>query len=154
MSETPKKRGAPTKFRTRMLNKTIELAAKGKTNKQIAEILDVSESTWYRWLEENAELSEALREGKQWADDLVEAAHFRRAVGFYAPETKAFLVDGQAVKVDIMKFHPPDVGAQKSWLKNRRPEDWRESPPPLDGPVQITLAYKPKSERHAEDPDE
>ena len=50
------------------------------------------------------------------------------------PRQRAFFVgahqflgnDGEPVCAPYVQHFPPDVGAAKLWLTNRRPKDWRE----------------------------
>ena len=34
--------------------------------------------------------------------------------------------DGQIIRVPIVEHIPPDVGALKMWLGNRRPNSWKD----------------------------
>jgi hypothetical protein len=132
--KTPKGPGGrPTKFKKHMLEKAKELAAKGKTNREIAEIFEITEQTFYDWLRNNYEFSYALKEGKQEADQMVEAALFKRAIGYTLPD----------------KQLPPDTTACIFWLKNRKPNEWSEKGD-FDGDIEIKLAYNLEKEPRKE----
>jgi hypothetical protein len=67
--------------------------------------------------------------GKLEADGFVAQSHYTRAVGFEYPAVKIFAPQtpgGEPIYAPYMEYHPPDVGAQKSWLHNRQPDRWRE----------------------------
>jgi hypothetical protein len=68
----------------------------------------------------NPEFFAAVRLGKQIADDRAEQALYERAVGYDYD-------DGITSKgKPIIRHMPPDVGALRTWLYNRRPDRWRD----------------------------
>ena len=98
-------------------------ARDGLTNEQIALNMGVAESTLYKWKNEQVEISEALKKGKEVADYQVENALFKRATGFrYVEVTKE---NGVVVK-EVTKEVAPDTTAAIFWLKNRKPSEWRD----------------------------
>lgn len=119
--------GRPTKFNLRLSAKIAVLYAKGLTDKQVAKEVGISERTINYWKKTNPEFLQTLNEAKDVADDMIEASLFNRAIGYTHPEEKVFLYLGKPVKVKTFKHYPPDVTAQIFWLKNRRPNEWREN---------------------------
>jgi DNA-binding XRE family transcriptional regulator len=107
------KPGRPSKFDRINLDQVRKLAERGWTDAEMARFVGVTESTWNNWKKKHPEFLESLKEGKAVADGLVEWALFLRAIGFTGP-------DG--------KHYPPDVTACIFWLKNRRPDQWRDRP--------------------------
>ena len=98
-------------------------ARDGLTNEQIASNIGIAESTLYKWKNEQVEISEALKRGKEVADYEVENALFKRATGFrYVEVTKE---NGVVVK-EVTKEVAPDTTAAIFWLKNRKPHEWRD----------------------------
>ena len=98
-------------------------ARNGLTDEQIAENMGISCSTLYAWKNKYSDISESLKRGKEVVDVLVENALFKRALGYeYKEVTKE---DGVTTKV-VTKHMPPDTTAQIFWLKNRRPDLWRD----------------------------
>lgn len=98
-------------------------ARDGLTNEQIASNIGIAESTLYKWKNEQQEISEALKRGKEVADYEVENALFKRATGFrYVEVTKE---NGVVVK-EVTKEVAPDTTAAIFWLKNRKPSEWRD----------------------------
>lgn len=98
-------------------------ARNGLTDEQIADNMDISVSTLYDWKNKYSDISEALKRGKEVVDVLVENALFKRALGYeYEEVTKE---GGVTTKV-VTKQMPPDTTAQIFWLKNRRPDLWRD----------------------------
>lgn len=103
-------------------------ATAGRTDKQIAEKLGVSEATVHRWKKDHPEFCESLNRGKAEPDDKVEACLFARATGYDHEAVKIFMPANAwaPVYAKYVEHFAPDVTAQIFWLKNRRPERWRE----------------------------
>jgi hypothetical protein len=59
----------------------------------------------------------------------VVSALFGRATGMEQKMTKVFCHRGQPVTATYTQQLPPDVRACIFWLRNRRPEQWRENRP-------------------------
>ena len=73
------------------------------------------------------EFSVAVQQGREVADETVVSALFARATGMQQKMTKVFCHRGQPVTADYIAYLPPDVRACIFWLRNRRPEEWREN---------------------------
>ena len=102
-------------------------ARDGLTDEQIAEKIGIVPSTLYVWKDKYSEISEALKKGKEVVDIQVENALLKRALGYDFQEERieTSAKDGTKV-VQIIKHVPADVAAQIFWLKNRRPDKWRD----------------------------
>lgn len=117
--------GRRSKLTPEATKKAKKLAAEGKTGKQIAVFLQVSEKTIRNWKRADPEFLRALKEGQGEADDIVEASLFERAVGYSHPDVKVFCHLGEVIEVPTVKHYPPDAHAAVFWLVNRRPEKWK-----------------------------
>lgn len=53
-------------------------------------------------------------------------ALFHRAKGYSHPAFKIFNANGAPLVVPYTEQYPPDTGADAFWLKNRRPNEWRD----------------------------
>ena len=106
----------------------LNLARQGKTNLEIAELLDISEKTFYNWLElYMSELLQPLKLSKKEKLIEVEKSLFERATGYSTKETKTHLTKAGSIKtVDVIKHYPPDITAQKYYLGNIDPENWKD----------------------------
>lgn len=131
MANLPAKVGRPTKFNENLTSKIIEWTQNGKTVEQIAELLDINPGTLRNWWRANPEFFIAIREARQVADELVEASLFRKAVGYRYTE-EALSKDGP---VPVQRLAHPDTTACVFWLKNRKPEEWRDRSELGVGPV-------------------
>ena len=102
-------------------------ARDGLIEKQIAKNMGVSLSTLKIWKTRFDDLAEALRKGKEVVDREVENALYKRAMGYWVTETKTTTLPDGDVKVEETRRHiVPDTTAQIFWLKNRKPDQWRE----------------------------
>lgn len=78
-------------------------ARDGLTDEQIAHNCGITATTLYDWKNRFTEISEALKRGKEVVDYQVENALLKKAIG-------------------------GDTTAQIFWLKNRKPDKWRDKP--------------------------
>jgi hypothetical protein len=117
----------------------------GATNDGLAERLDVSVRTIGSWIATLPEFSDAVKRGRQVADEAVVSALFARATGMERKMTKVFFHDGQPVTAHYTVELPPDVRACIFWLRNRRPEEWNEGRHPAkdDEPWDWSALEKP-----------
>ena len=114
-------------FDERLLSCIHELSAAGKNDAQIADILGINVRTLYRYKLQNDKFCHAIKEGKSIIDDLVEQSLLSRALGHTTTETKVFLdKNGQIISEEFRKYYPPDPASMIFFLKNRRPEKWRD----------------------------
>lgn len=109
------------------------LARRGLSDEDIAKSIGINKTTLYRWKAKSADISNALKEGKLVADLAVESALFKKATGFTVTDTKTTsfldketgeLTEG---KSEVTTKHVlPDTLAIMFWLKNRRPDLWKD----------------------------
>jgi len=104
-----------------------KLARMGAFDYEIAAQLGADVGTLGRWKKVYPEFREALERGKLDADMQVTASLFRRAVGGTCRAVKVLLDKGEPVTVSYEKEVLPDVRACIWWLRNRRPEVWKEN---------------------------
>ncbi|MDO0919884.1 MULTISPECIES: transposase [unclassified Enterococcus] len=99
-------------------------ARDGLTDEQIAQRMGISTTTLYRWKSEHREIREAIKKGKEVVDFEVENALLRNA-------------------------RKGDTTAQIFWLKNRRPDKWRDSRDRTDRQDKLMAAQLQKEEMQA-----
>lgn len=102
-------------------------ARDGLTDEQIANNMGISIASFYNYKNKYKEILEALKKGKEVADIEVENALFKRAVG-YTTKIMEQKVDRFGEVHDLIReiHFPPDTTAQIYWLKNRKPDKWRD----------------------------
>lgn len=116
----------PEKWKDDFARIAKHAAELGATDREIAEMLGVSERTLNNWKHAHPELVDALKVGKETADDRVEQSLYRRALGYSHDAVKIMTVDGSVVHERYVEHYPPDTTAAIFWLKNRRKEQWRD----------------------------
>lgn len=120
--------GRPTDYREAYVEGARKLARLGATDAEIADFYDVDVRTIYRWKNTHDAFCQALKAGKDEADNRVERALYHRAVGYEQEEVKIFMPAGADAPVYAAYTAKiaPDTTAAIFWLKNRRPEEWRD----------------------------
>ena len=118
--------GRPSKIKNIDFEQIKKLAAYGMTDKQLADVLNISEVTLNSY-KNNPEFLKSLKAGKQISDERVERSLFERACGYEHPEDKIFCNDGQIIVEPTIKHYPPDTTACIFWLKNRKKTEWRDT---------------------------
>lgn len=102
-------------------------ARDGLIDKQIAENIGITTTTLYDWKNKYPAISEALKRGKEVVDIHVENALLKRALGYEYDEVKEKYEYGRMVERTVTRKEVvPDTTAQIFWLKNRKPNVWRD----------------------------
>jgi hypothetical protein len=75
-----------------------------------------------------AYFSDALKAGKEPADQRVTRSLYQRAIGFHYDAEKIFIDPDthEPIRVPIREYVVPDTTACIFWLKNRQPKEWRD----------------------------
>lgn len=111
----------------------------GLTEEQIAHNMGIRRSTLSEWKKKFPDILDSLKQGKEVVDREVENALLNKALGFRVTVKKSYKVkdiiyeNGRKIKetekiemVDEEQYIPPDTTAQIFWLKNRKPNEWRD----------------------------
>lgn len=109
-------------------------ARDGLTDEQIAKNMGISTATLYNWKRNHFEILEALKKGKEVIDREVENALLKKALGYMVEEvTEEMSANGKVIiRKKRVRCIPPDTTALIFWLKNRKPEQWRDKPPVIE----------------------
>ncbi len=98
-------------------------ARDGLTDEQIAKNIGISRASLYKWKKKEVDIFDALKKGKEVVDFEVENALLKRALGYeYEEETYEKGILTKKVKKQVA----PDTTAQIFWLKNRKPNTWKD----------------------------
>jgi hypothetical protein len=136
--------GRPSKFDTHVQlhldNGNIRRwILEGKTDVEIAKMIDVGYETWKSYMRERDEFSTVVRGYKDLTNDHVESKLYQNAIGYYYTEET---VSHKGEIVSVKKYAKPDVRAQQFWLKNRRREVWRDNNDiNIDGDLTIDIKF-------------
>ncbi len=98
-------------------------ARDGLTEEQICKNLNVGVTAFNDYKKKYEELIEALKRGRDDAVYEVENALFKSACGFYYTEEE-ITKSGQIVQ--LTKYAKPNTSAQIFFLKNKRPDEWKD----------------------------
>ena len=142
--ESPKKIGAPTKYRQEYSDMAFTACSEGGfTDVNLSKLFKVSKSTINLWKKEHREFSDSIRRGREdWDSVKIERALVKLALGSRFTETtmepsKVVTVDPETgekiedskmvVTKKVRKMIVPNDRAIRFWLKNRQPERWRDT---------------------------
>lgn len=120
--------GRPSKFDEKYLPMVKKMAELGATDAEIAEALEIDVVTVWRWKTSNDAFCNALKLGKEQADERVKRALYHRAIGYSHPEDDIKASNGEIIVTPTIKHYPPDTTACIFWLKNRLPDQFRANP--------------------------
>ncbi|WP_127336228.1 helix-turn-helix domain-containing protein [Enterococcus faecalis] len=102
-------------------------ARDGLIDKQIAQNIGVAYSTFRDWVKKFPALSASLKRGKEVVDRQVENALFKSATGYeYTEVTEELTEKGMEITKKVTKQVAPNPVAAIFWLKNRKPDEWRD----------------------------
>jgi len=108
-------------------------ARDGLTNEQIAHNIGINPDTLYEWIKKYPEISDSLKQSKEVADRVVENALYKSALGAICEEiTEERIWNKEKSKFEmvvtkkITKKMPPNSTSIIYWLKNRKPDIWRD----------------------------
>jgi hypothetical protein len=119
--------GRPSKYKPEFVLQAAKLCRLGATDRELADFFEVTESTLNLWKSEHPEFSESLKRGKAESDERVEQSLYRRALGYSHDAVKILMTkDGDVYREEYVEHYPPDTTACIFWLKNRRPDLWRD----------------------------
>lgn len=117
-------------------------ARDGLTDEQIANNCGIRRSTLFEWKKKYSDISDTLKKNKEIVDYEVENALYKKTLGYNVPVLKNVKVKridydekGHKTKEyeELIEVYdevhvPADTTAQIFWLKNRKPNQWREKP--------------------------
>lgn len=116
-------------------------AREGLTDGQIAERIGIGAPTLKRWREAHPEIGAAIEQGRAPVDVEAENALLRAALGYTLTVKKPYKVKEVSTRtgegrteVEHIEYAeeevhvPPRITALIYWLKNRRPDRWRDRP--------------------------
>jgi hypothetical protein len=119
--------GRKTLYSPRMAVVTRKCCERGMTDIEVADLLGIGLATLYRWKVEHPAFSRVFKLGKAKADDRVERSLYSRAIGYdYIAEKPVMTRHGQKT-MRYRQHIPPDTTAAVWYLKNRRPDRWRDA---------------------------
>lgn len=116
----------PTSYKPEFAEQAVKLCALGATDKELADFFKVTTVTIWNWQSAHQEFFNALKRGKEAADERVGRSLYSRANGYTFDSEKVFQHQGKIIRATTTEHVPPDTTACIFWLKNRRPAEWRD----------------------------
>lgn len=135
--------GRPSSYRDEFAAQAEKLCELGATDMELADFFEVDVRTVYRWKHDHDEFCQALKVGKDVADERVERSLYQKAIGYEQDDVKIFMPANAAVPVyaPFRAKVAPDTAAGIFWLKNRRGSKWRDKQDvEHTGTVAVTLS--------------
>lgn len=116
----------PTKYKPEYAEQAKNLCKLGATDVEVADALKVDVATVYRWQNKYPGFCEALKVGKETANERAKRALYHRAIGYSHEAVKVMQYKGKPVIVPYIERFPPDPASLNLWLKNRCPDEFRD----------------------------
>jgi hypothetical protein len=116
----------PSSYKPEFAEQARKLCQLGATDIELGDFFGVRRETIWAWSQKHEEFSNALKAGKEAADERVTQSLYHRAVGYTFDSEKVFQFQGDIVRAPTKEHVPPDTTAMIFWLKNRRPQEWRD----------------------------
>lgn len=117
----------PSKYRPEFAEQALKLCRLGAKDSELADFFHVDEKTINNWKNDHPEFLQSLKDGKGLADAEVADKLFKRATGYEHTAVKISAApDGREHITEYTEKYPPDTTAAIFWLKNRRPDLWRD----------------------------
>ncbi|EEO6206048.1 helix-turn-helix domain-containing protein [Listeria monocytogenes] len=114
-------------------------ARDGLIDDQVAAKIGIARQTLYEWKKKYPVIDDALKRGKEVVDRHVESCLLKNATGYtytedvpmrikekYYDEENRLCEKEEVIVVQVNKQKPAETVAQIFWLKNRKPENWRD----------------------------
>lgn len=131
--------GRPTSFKEEYAELAYKYCLLGATDKDLAQFFEVTETTINNWKNDYPEFFESIKKGKSEADAIIASSLYNRAKGAIINQQQAFKIKtvtyndkGQKTEIESIEIvnlqqeQPPDTTASIFWLKNRKPDRWRD----------------------------
>lgn len=118
--------GRPTTYRKNFPERGFMLWVEGKTDREVAKALKISHESLYQHVKRYPEFADARKKAKAMADEVIEQSLFNRARGMWLPDCHVSQYEGVITVTPLKKHLPPDPLSCIFWLKNRKPDQWRE----------------------------
>lgn len=123
-------------------------ARNGLTDEMIAHNIGITTTTLYDWKKKYPQFAEAIKRGKEVVDIMVENALLKSAMGYkYDEVVKERVFDYEtetSIVVEVKrttKEVAPNPTSLIFWLKNRKPEAWRDTKN-IDAAVQVKNPFE------------
>lgn len=135
--------GRPTDYKPEYDELAFNYCKLGAQDKELAEFFKVTETTINNWKNEHPKFFESIKKGKDIYDtEEVEVSLKKRAKG-YTRTVQKVTKDGDIIEID--EELPPDPTSMIFFLKNRKPDRWRDKQEhEHTGDINVNINLDPK----------
>lgn len=112
-------KGRPSGLTEQKIATIKKLAQHGFLANEIADILNVTRMTFWRWRATVPEVTAALAIGHESANDRVELSVYQMAIGYDREEEEIKVVNGVVERIPVRKYYPPSPAAAAMWTRNK-----------------------------------
>ena len=116
----------PSSYKEEYAEQAEKLCKLGAIDRELADFFGVSEQTVNAWKTSFPKFFESIKKGKTQADAEVASKLFHRAIGYEHADCHVSNYQGEITVTPLIKHYAPDPVAAIFWLKNRRPDQWRD----------------------------
>ncbi len=121
--------GRPTAYKPEYVGIAAKCATVGMTYAETADLLGVTDRTFYNWMTQHPELRKAISIAMQDANERVQLSLFQQAVGYERNEEDIKVINGEIVRVPVKRYYPPSGAVAVAWARQHM--GWgMEAPPP------------------------
>lgn len=146
------------KFSKKIIETICKHLKKGATITSTCEAVGISRETFYDWMKKKPDVSDAIKKAMAIPDKKVENALFKMATGTFEYEEnhyESIIIDKikpAILKKTIKKTLAPNITAQIFYLKNRKPEEWKDVKDiGITGELEHTVFIMPRPKKKKED---
>lgn len=127
MTEEVNVGGRPTDYKEEYNEQARKLCLLGYIDKELADFFGVCKATLNNWKQDHNGFLDSINAGKDVANAEVADSLYNRALGYSHPEVHVSNYQGEITLTPLIKHYPPDTQAASLFLRNRRPDKWRDT---------------------------
>lgn len=120
------------KYSKELTEKICKLLKRGNTITTTCQAIGINKQTFYNWMEKKLDFFDAIKKAMAIPDKKVENALYKSAMMGHKYQEKEFkaVAVGEKIKMipirTVTKIVPPNITAQIFYLKNRKPDEWKD----------------------------
>lgn len=116
--------GVPSRYEPHFAEIAARVCDLGATDRDLCVIFRVEEPTINVWKLTYPDFAKALKLGKEIPDERVKRSFYNKAIGYSYTAEEIYIIEGEVVRVKVIKHVPPDARAAAIWLNNRQRKEW------------------------------
>jgi hypothetical protein len=138
-SNSVKPRPANVDYMLKDAKKVLALTGEAATIEQISKVVGMSQGRVRDWVTRYDSFAEAVKTVQDTADDRVVSSLYDKCIGRMVTESKDVISKGKAITLTTTRWVAGDVVAMIFWLKNRRPDAWKNMEEKMVANIQVNV---------------